>query len=372
MHSLKGSFSCPETKRHIYWLKRLDNSLGPLLVKFYATFPKKILKSALWPREILVIRPGGIGDAILLLPALDVLHNHFSKTSIYILAERRNAGIFECIPYIKRVFLYDRGLEMYWAMKRDYDLVIDTEQWHRLSAIVAYLTRAPMRIGFSTNERRELFTHPIAYSHKDYEVFSFLRLLEPLMVKIKMDLQRPFLPFINTKRRLNKDATWVAIFPGASIKERKWPKERFKEIVKWLNKEGVKIVIVGGKEDKKLGDFIIGDNKLNLNLVGRLSLHQTASVLTQVKLLLTTDSGVMHLAMAVGTPVVALFGPGIEDKWAPKDKRSIIINKHLPCSPCTCFGYTPPCPYNARCMRKISINEVKEAICEILAKASQN
>ncbi len=370
MHSLKGSFSRPETRRHIYWLKRLDNSLGPLLVKFCTTFFKKFSKSVFPPREILIIRPGGIGDAVLLLPALDVLHNYFSKTSIYILAERRNAGIFECIPYIRHVFLYDKNLELYWAMKRDYDLVIDTEQWHHLSAVVAYLTRGPMRIGFSTNERRGLFTHPVAYSHKDYEIFSFLSLLEPLVVKVKIDLERPFFPFINTKIRLDKDTTWVAIFPGASIKERRWPKERFKEIVKWLNKKGIKVVLIGGMEDKKLSDFIIEDNKLNLNLIGQLSLQQTASVLSQVKLLLTTDSGIMHLAIAVGTPVVALFGPGIEDKWAPRDKRSIVINKHLPCSPCTQFGYTLPCPYNARCMQEISTNEAKEAIYEILAKAS--
>ncbi len=370
MYSLKGSFSHPETRRHIYWLKKLDNSLGSLLVKFYTTFPRKASKSALPPKEILIIRPGGIGDAVLVLPALNILHGCFSKSSIYILAERRNAGIFECIPYIRRVFLYDRNLELYWAMKRDYDLVIDTEQWHRLSAVVAYLTRAPMKIGFSTNERRGLFTHLIAYSHKDYEIFSFLKLFEPLVGKVKIDLEKPFFPFINTKLRLDKDTTWVAIFPGASIKERRWPKERFKEIVRWLNKKGIKVILVGGMEDKKLADFIIEDNKLNLNLIGQLSLQQTASVLSQVKLLLTTDSGIMHLAIAVGTPVVALFGPGIEDKWAPRDKKSIVINKHFPCSPCTQFGYTPPCPYNARCMQEISKNEVKEAIYEILAKAS--
>jgi len=98
------------------------------------------------------------------------------------------------------------------------------------------------------------------------------------------------------------------------------------------------------------------------------SILETAQILSQTKLLLTTDSGIMHLSIAVGTPVVALFGPGIEEKWAPRDGKSIIINKHLPCSPCTRFGYTPPCPYDARCMQEISVNEVKEAINALLAK----
>ena len=353
---------------HIYGLKKLDSFFGPLAVKLCAIFGKQDLKSRFPPKKILVIRPGGIGDAVLLLPALNVLHNCFSQTEIYILAERRNAGIFEGISYLKKVFLYDRNLELFLAMKKKYDLVIDTEQWHRLSAVVAYLTRAPLRIGFSTNERTRLFTHPISYSHKDYEIFSFLRLLEPIMGKIEINIKRPFFSIKNSSIKLEKDTQWVAIFPGASIEERKWSKERFREIARWLNKNGIKVVVVGGKQDKKTADYIIEGLKGHINRAGKVSILETAQILSQTKLLLTTDSGIMHLSIAVGTPVVALFGPGIEEKWAPRDGKSIIINKHLPCSPCTKFGYTPPCPYDARCMQEISVNEVKEAINALLAK----
>jgi len=363
-------FSSPKTAPRIYWLKTMDNLLGPKLAKFCSHLPlKRSHQMALPPRDILVIRPGGIGDAVLLLPALNLLNKHFPSCRISIMAEKRNAGIFEAIPYVKNLFLYHKIKDLCKALQYSYDIVIDTEQWHRLSAIVAFFTKAQIRIGFATNERAHLFTHAIPYSHNEYEVFSFLMLLWPLIGKIKYHITKPFFPLPHKFTiELEKNVPWVALFPGASIKERKWPKDRFREIARWLDKKGIGIVVVGGKQDKKTADYIIEGLKGHINRAGKVSILETAQILSQTKLLLTTDSGIMHLSIAVGTPVVALFGPGIEEKWAPRDGRSIVINKNLPCSPCTRFGYTPPCPYDARCMKEISVDEVKEAINAILAK----
>jgi len=363
-------FSSPKTAPRIYWLKTMDNLLGPKLAKFCSHLPlKRSHQMALPPRDILVIRPGGIGDAVLLLPALNLLNKHFPSCRISIMAEKRNAGIFEAIPHVKNLFLYHKIKDLCKALQYSYDIVIDTEQWHRLSAIVAYLTAAPMKIGFATNERAGLFSHAIPYSHDDYEIFSFLNLIEPLIGKTKWDVTRPFFPLPDRFTfKLDRERPWIAIFPGASIEERKWPTDRFRGILRWLDKKGMRVVLVGGKQDNKIADYIIDGFSRHLNLAGKLSLKETAQILAQVQLLLTTDSGIMHLAVAIGTPVVALFGPGIQNKWAPRDYISIVINKHLPCSPCTRFGYTPPCPYDARCMKEISVDEVKEAINAILAK----
>jgi len=363
------SFSFPKTDKSIYLLKTLDGFLGPPLVRFCSHLkPKKgQISSSL--RRILIIRPGGIGDAVLLLPALDLLHKRFPFCEIFILAEKRNAGVFEVVPYIHNVFFYHKIKDLYRVLQYSYDVVIDTEQWHRLSALVAHLTKASLKIGFATNERAHLFSHPLPYNQSDYEVFSFLNLVEPIIGKTKNHITEPFFPLSSRFTiELEKDASWVALFPGASIKERKWPEDRFREIAKWLAEKGVRVVIVGGKEDRKTAAYIVDGLKGHLNFAGKMSLLETAQILAQTQLLLTTDSGIMHLAIAVGTPVVALFGPGIEKKWAPRDSRSIVINKNLPCSPCTKFGYTPVCPYGARCMREITVDEVKEAINVILAK----
>jgi len=364
------NFSFPKTNKNIYLLKTFDGLFGPTLVRFCSYLKiKKGYQIVSSPKNILIIRPGGIGDAVLLLPMLNFLNMHFPACRISILAERRNAGVFQAIPYLKRPFLYHKVDDLYKVLRHPYDIVIDTEQWHRLSAIVAFFTKAQIRIGFATNERAHLFTHAIPYSHNEYEVFSFLMLLEPLIGKIKYHITKPFFPLPHKFTiELKKNVPWVALFPGASIKERKWPKDRFREVARWLDKKGIGIVVVGGRQDKKIADYIVDDLKRHINLAGRVSLLETAQILAQTKLLLTTDSGIMHLSVAVGTPVVALFGPGIEEKWAPRDGRSIVINKNLPCSPCTRFGYTPPCPYDAQCMKEISVDEVKEAINAILAK----
>lgn len=112
--------------------------------------------------SILLIRPGGIGDAVLLVPAITAIRKALPQATITVLAERRNAAAFSLCPQVDRPLRYDIPSELATAVRGRYDLVIDTEQWHRLSAVVARLCRPKMLIGFGTNERRRLFTHAIA------------------------------------------------------------------------------------------------------------------------------------------------------------------------------------------------------------------
>ena len=98
------------------------------------------------PRKILIIRPGGIGDAVLLIPVISALKEICPEAEISVLAEKRNGSVFRLCPMIDRTLHYDKPLEMIRAIRDSFDVVIDTEQWHRLSAVVARLTRAPMLI----------------------------------------------------------------------------------------------------------------------------------------------------------------------------------------------------------------------------------
>ncbi len=124
--------------------------------------------------------------------------------------------------------------------------------------------------------------------------------------------------------------------------------------------KGVEIVVIGKKRFNDLNGRGIK------NLTGKLNLFETTIELSKVNLLITGDSGIMHIAYGLGIPTVSLFGPGIEEKWAPKGKNHIIINKRLPCSPCTKFGYTPACPRDAECMKLITVDEVEEAVLKLL------
>ncbi|KJU81686.1 glycosyl transferase family protein, partial [Candidatus Magnetobacterium bavaricum] len=140
--------------------------------------------------------------------------------------------------------LYDRGIDLVRCLSNRYDVVIDTEQWHRLSAIVAAVTQAPLRLGFDTNNRGTLFTHQAAYSHDEYEAVSFANLIAPLTEQpFTFDHDAPFIELVGdipvelslSGVELNRV---VAVFPGASVRERRWGGRNYGKVSKTLSDRG--------------------------------------------------------------------------------------------------------------------------------------
>jgi len=303
---------------------------------------------------------------------VEQLRKFFPDAYIEVLAEKRNSGAFALCPGIDRVICYDRPQELWTALRSGYDVVIDSEQWHHLSAIVARMIRSKIKIGYGTNDRKRLFTKSIEYSHENYEMDSFFELLKPLEIEPPSTMLFPFLtvPAVDQRtadKRLGnlQGKPFVAMFPGASIAERCWGVEKFHQLAKRLIDEGLSVAVVGGKEDIATG-HAIADGLSVLNLTGKTSLCGTAGVLNRSQLLISGDSGVLHIGVGLGIPTVSLFGPGIAVKWAPRGKHHIVINHKLPCSPCTRFGTTPPCPIGVKCMQDITVDEVFSAAQKLL------
>ncbi|MBF0404648.1 glycosyltransferase family 9 protein [Candidatus Magnetominusculus xianensis] len=361
----------------IRFLKAVDRVVGSALSSIIVSILRLIGRESLSHGtlgKILVIRPGGIGDAVLLLPALKKISEQIRElcpgAQIDILCEKRNHGIFQLSGDINRIYLYDRGIGLIKCLRNSYDAVVDTEQWHRLSAVIAYLTRARVRVGFNTNERGGLFTHMIPYSHDDYEGKSFFNLIAPLIgVKPFDGVPDVFISggaFIDSGHiEIFKTGKTIAIAPGASVKERSWGGDNFGLTAQRLSELGFNIVIIGSQADKSdavtIKDYCTGA----VDFTGTTSLKDTAPLLKSVSALVCADSGIMHIAYALGTPTVSLFGSGIEKKWAPQGKSHRVINKHLPCSPCTKFGYTPPCA-SVKCLTQITVDEVVGEVVDLL------
>ncbi|MFZ4856295.1 MAG: glycosyltransferase family 9 protein [Desulfuromonadaceae bacterium] len=356
---------------NIRLMKRLDDVLGRLVASAISaplrTQPPSTVTS------LLLIRPGGIGDAVLLAPAIDSLKTTFPSAHVTILAEKRNVGIFSLIPGVDKLLCYDNPREFFKALCGRYEVVIDTEQWHRLSAVVARFVSAPVKIGFDTNERRRMFTHTVPYSHDDYEAIGFSHLLKPLAIGAEMVERK--IPFLSVPYAASgkvavllesiQEQPFVTLFPGASIQERRWGALHFRQVAEIISILGFKVVVVGGNEDRQQGEVIVGDG-LGLNLAGSTTLGETAAVINKSTMLLSGDSGLLHLAVGLGVPTVSLFGPGRSKKWAPQGENHIVIHTGLPCSPCTTFGYTPVCPIDAQCMRDITVDEVINAVTKLL------
>ncbi len=354
-------------------LKFLDACVGRTLISVHS--PPYYDSSHTRRNAVLLIRPGGIGDAVLLIPAITALKRKYPEAVIDLLSEKRNAAVFSLCPDINTVYHYDRPRELLSVLRRTYDVVIDTEQWHRMSAVVSRMTRTPMSIGFSTNERRKMFSHPVPYEQDQYEVDSFFNLIRVLRCGSEGATEKPFLSVPERyQQKVSEQLSdivkkeFIAIFPGSSILERRWGNERFHEAAIRLASLGYRIVVVGGGNDVRAGEEVIHDVPNAITLCGRLSLPETAAVLQQTSLLITGDSGIMHIACGLGVKLVALFGPGREKKWAPRGQNCIVINKNLPCSPCTTFGYTRRCRKDAECMRAITVEEVIKASFDLLKR----
>lgn len=363
---------------NIRFVKLFDAYIGRLLTSLLPTPAPHRVQTP--PNSFLIIRPGGIGDAVLLAPTIRLIKTIHPDSQLTILAEHRNAGVFELIPGVNQLYCYDTPSEFVQTLRSNYDVVIDTEQWHRLSAVATRLIPAPLKIGFATNERRRMFTHSAPYYQDNYEVESFLRLVGILFNETAstIDLAAPFLTIPkNVKNRVNMlleplhDHPYLVIFPGASIAERRWGAENYRTVAcKLAANTGLKIVVVGGIVDQAEASLIADDK--GFNVAGKTSLSETAAIIAGAKILLSADSGLLHIAVGLDIPTVSFFGPGIAAKWAPRGSKHRILNHHLHCSPCTKFGTTPPCPYNVRCMQEITTLEVVEATMSLLTSQSSD
>jgi len=359
-------------------LKTADILFGSILISFAKLFirPEKEIPQNI--KSILLVRPGGIGDAVLLIPSLKILKKHFPGSRIDILAEKRNSEIFKNNTLITNLYLYDdfNTKNPLKVLKNSYQVVIDTEQWHKLTSVVTYLTKAPIRIGFSTNGRTEMYSHSVEYKQSDYESLSFLNLVSVLTgKKHRLNINGGFLnnknkieneEFLNYRKKFK---LIIGLFTGATVKERRWGVEKFAELAENLISKNYGIVMLGGRDDLRETAEIdkILKSKDFINMTGKTSLYETSQIIANLDLLISSDSGLMHIAYGTGTCTLSLFGAGIQNKWAPKGKNNYVINKNLACSPCTKFGYTPDCPIRVKCLTEISADEVSSKALEILA-----
>lgn len=305
------------------------------------------------PASILIIRPGGIGDAVLLLPMLQRLSTIYPDATIEVLAERRNAEVFGWSPVVSAVWCYDKPPEFVKLCTRRFDLVIDTEQWYRLSAVVARLLGRSRTIGFGTNERRRMFSDACPYFQDVYEADMFLTLLEPLGVDSCNQQLKLVLPNALQVQLFEADTQrpFIVMSIGASVDTKKWSAEHFAEVARFCEAEGFQVVVLGGPEDRVVGECVIQSLKYGRNLAGSTSLTEAAACVATARLVIACDTGLLHIAQLLGVPTIAIFGPTNHKKWNVQRPDAAVAGLSAVCSPCARFGTIPPCRHAAQCMQ---------------------
>jgi len=330
--------------------------------------------------EILVRAPNWVGDAVMSLPVLWGLRRLYPEASLTVLASPRVAPLFAGLPGLKEVIPYPMGWgkwRLLRSLRKRYDLALALPNSFE-AAFGLWLTGVPYRLGYSADGRSPFLTLVVRGRRRLeglHQVYYYLGLLTALG-EVR-EFIPPTLSLTPAEREegqvrfrfqaVNPGRPWVGLAPGAAYgPAKRWPPESFAQVAYRLQKEfAVNLVLLGGPEDREAALAVQDHSPAQiLDLTGRTSLRQALMVLSQLKVLITNDSGLMHAAAALGVPVVAIFGSTDPRTTGPFSSRAKVLYQGLPCSPClrrTCkIGYP--------CLAAITSEEVFQAAAPWLAE----
>jgi len=349
-------------------------------------------------RRILLIKPSALGDVVHTLPVAATLHRRYPNIPLDWLVEEEAADIVRGHPALSEVVVSARkrwlGQLQHPAQipttlgevrrfatevrQRGYDAVLDLQGLLK-SALYVMATGAPVRVGFA--EGREcapwILTHRVVAPPQP--VHAVERYLHLAAAVDATDPVREFHISLSPEDtaaarshlaacRVAPGCPRVAVHPAARWRTKLWEVPRWRELAAALLAEGIGVILTGSREDEAMAEGICaGMDPRPLSLVGRLTLKQLVAVLRDVDLMITVDSGPMHIAAAVGTPVVALFGPTDPLRTGPLGPGRI-LRRELPCSPCLQRRCRIADTY--RCMRDLGVAEVLGAVRDLLGVRS--
>lgn len=344
--------------------------------------------------RVLVIAPNWVGDAVMSTPMLENLRRGLPKATIDLLVLPRVAPLFDEHPHVNRVLAWsatatwrDRLAQIRELRRVKYELALLLPNSFR-AAVQAWMIGAHARVGYATDGRRWLLTHPVppghvqpfrrrpAHTHKDamHQVDAYLGLIEalgiPVLERVPSLIPSPraeaAAELLWTSYGLRAEEGVVGICPGAaSGPAKRWWPDRFAALADRLMAEkGVRVVLFGNANEMALAEQIRARMTQHaVSFTGLDTLSSFMALATRCRVLVTNDAGCMHVAAAVGTPVVAIFGPTDPRRTAPVTGSARVLRRDLPCSPC----FRAVCPYpDHPCMRLIEVEEVYEAVERML------
>ncbi len=341
------------------------------------------------PTNILIVRLDRIGDVLLSTPAIKAIKDAFPNSRLSFMVKPYAREVVEGNPYLEDVIIYDKeGTEkslsgnMKFALmlrRRKFDMAIILHPMTR-AHLVTFLAGIPIRFGY--NRKAGFFlTRKIPHTKQyglRHEIDYVLDMLG--YIGIRSDDRSLYMPADKTsEERVRKifaengvkdGDTIVAIGPGASCVSKRWPKERFAEVGEGLMKRfGAKIVILAGPEDKDHGNGVARLIRQGcINLSGKTRVSDAASVLRRAVLFISNDSGLVHIASAVETPSVVIFGrsdTGLSPlRWGPSGKEDIVLHKDVDCDVCLAHR----CQTGFKCLYAVSAGEVIKAAETIISR----
>jgi lipopolysaccharide heptosyltransferase II len=334
--------------------------------------------------SILIILMGSLGDVVRGLSLVSHIKNNLPESRVTWLIEPKWAELVSFHPQIDKTILFDRprGVPAVWTLFKDlaqehFDITLDLQR-HLKSGFFSLLSGAKRRVGFNRRNAKEfnwLFNNEqIDYLSNDLpklrhylEFTRYLGLSEPTSLEFgfsSLDVKSVAPTIVSTLR-----SPLIAVVIGSSWESKDWFPDEYCRLVKNILSSRNRHVVLLGNHSASANAFTLSE-KINssglINLVGKTSLLELVAVLKTAAAAVGPDSGPGHLAAAVGTPYVSLFGPTSPKRTAPYGSEHLVVQGRASCAPC----YKKQCPGLGKlCMRLLSVEAVEQKLSEALAKS---
>ncbi len=342
-------------------------------------------------RNILLVRLDHIGDLLMTTPAIRALRKVYPTAGIHLLTKSSNREAVELNPYLDQIITFDSP----WTIARGkkaglgeilktalrlrkaaYDCAIGFRPDLREALLIA-ATGADFRIGYGERGGGFCFTHPVLFDPGRHEILQALDLLSPLGVDpdgVEMDFflspgnresARCFLAGIDHK----PGQKLVGIHPGAASPFKRWEAASFSRLGDLLIREGCRIILFGGPEDRSLLETIAEEMWTEPAAVYPAGVRDLAALIGNLDCLVGNDSAAGHIAQAVGTRAIVLYGPTHDRITGPLDRGKHSVIRHpVPCSPCWLPGTRFHCPHDFRCWKRLTPETAARHIIAVLGR----
>ncbi len=331
------------------------------------------------PLRILVTRLRYLGDVVLSTPALAALAKRYPSAEVYFLGEEPHVSVLGGNPNLAGVIALRKGfggtLRAAAALRRlRFSAAVDLF-YNPRSALLLYLSGIPVRIGGSRRLRRRLYTHAaVAPAGMRSAVAHHLAALRAIDVEGEETLPRVYLSRGEIERGRSllegvlggtRGRMRIAFHPGGTWAAKRWPGERFAALAEAIREElGAEAVALAGPGEEEIVSSIARASRGALTPLPPMPVREAASVLAACDAVVANDGGVMHLAVALGRPTVAVFGPTEPDIWFPYEGKGpfAVVTRAMPCSPC----HLHVCE-SGECLKSIAPEDVLARLGEVLA-----
>lgn len=327
------------------------------------------------PTSILIILHGSIGDVTRAVPLANVVRRAFPRAKLAWAVEEPSLPLVECQPAVDEVILFDRrrwwkGIWPFLRRIRSgrFELVLDLQR-HLKSGLVSFCSGAPHRIGFHRRNSKELNwvfnNHHIPSAGDDIsKLRHYLQFAEYLGVDptpIHWDFKLTPEEEANVARHLVAvGENFAVLFIGSRWESKQWFPSQIADCARMVQDRcDLDIVLLGNQQDNAVAAQVLGRHGARItNLAGRTSLREAVGIIAKARVAVGPDTGLMHIAAAVGTPVVSLWGATSPIRTGPYGFEDLVVQGRAACVPC----YRKRCPIDRLCMKSISSEDIRAKI----------